>query len=328
MSGDVPVEVLLPGMAQLYFDYENDGSPVLNSDSLIMIFELLDFVELFRASLVCKGWYNMAMCAIQKRPHLSIMPAFSFDRLHRYLTDANFISILKKTNLTSLDISNFPSSITDNIAKAIRDHCPGLTKFSASNTRLYGYPEPETTQSLFALMTDVTFMDLENTCLNGEGLKIILVNCKSLESLNISKNKDIILTGNCFKSCGLNLKSLNVSFCRFENIVKFIRSIKDFDLLELRCNNPLINNPLINGFQDRRGKRRRPDVYEADESFKHILGFKQLKTLELSTWPLNYLQVAQIVKNLPDSLTHLRIKDCPRVTLDLVLLLIDDKEEN
>ena len=223
--------------AELYFDCENDLA--INADSLTLIFELLDYVELIKTSMVCKMWYNMAMYVIQTRPQLSFIPTFSFFRLNRQLTDDNFVNILKKTNLTSLDLSNSSMTFSDDVAEAIINHCPNLAKLSLSRVI---FKKKRLAMTFFASIPNIIFLDLkENDSITEKILQTVLVNCRSLEYLNVSES--LRIWGKCFRCLPPSLKHLNLSFsvcgksegCNeiIQNVSKLCPNIETLDLSDL-----------------------------------------------------------------------------------------------
>ena len=199
----------------LYFDCENNLG--INSDSLTLIFELFDYVELTRAAMVCKMWHNVAMSVIQTHRCLSLIPTFSFNRLHCQLSNDYFVNILKKTNLTSLEVSDSPITITDDVARAIVDHSPNLRKFSASNV---AFKNQRLAISLFESLPNLTYLDLKHCgdTMTDKLLQTILINCKSLDYLDISDSlpsqvpwliSDI--NDSWFNHLPASLKHLNIS---------------------------------------------------------------------------------------------------------------------
>jgi len=141
-----------------------------------------------------------------------LVPKNTKSPLFTKLTEDHFIKILKKTNLISLDVSH--SSVSDGVAKAIVDHCPNLKRFTAKDTTF----KKRIALSFFSSIPNVTYLDLSCTTatskfcrdLTEQALKLILMNCKSLQHLNLAENRKV--TGLCFgKHLPISLKYLNIS---------------------------------------------------------------------------------------------------------------------
>ena len=109
------------------------------------------------------------------------------------LSGANFVNIIRKTNLQSLSFTASSVCVTDCVGNAISKFCRNLTRLYANQVR-FG----ESAMSLFRGIPDITSLALIDVGLTEQGLRTVLLSCQDLEHLNIEFNPEV--EGECFQS--------------------------------------------------------------------------------------------------------------------------------
>ena len=200
-----------PPAPQIVLWYPNHDSnhdsnhDCLNMDCLHLIFSYLSYTELVTVSITCRMWYNVAIYFIHNLTQLDI----PWKPLG-LITDEGVVKILKRMDLSSVDISGTMQVGGGNrlgrVMKGIVDHCPNLTKLQARHVDFKKRP----VHSFFSQMNNLTHLDLSHGDLREIMLNTILTNCESLTHLNVSHT---LITGSSFRNHKTKITSLNIGDC-------------------------------------------------------------------------------------------------------------------